>query len=153
MGAGVAVAEPPRRTRRDGVEHGNGGSNGRGREGGHRDGRLMKWVLGCNQGGTVDLQWGRCWGVGASLPEPCLRLLASAPALPRNLQPGLWWGAQGRHRPVPAATLRGARQGHGDIPRDAIVLGSSLRWWPRLSGHLGAQDGTRETCPWQGAGH
>lgn len=89
MGAGVVAAKPLWRTRRDGVERGKAGSDGQGRDGGRRDGQLMRWVLGCNRGITVDLQWGRWWDMGASLPKPCLRLLASAPTLPRNLQRGV----------------------------------------------------------------
>ena len=56
-------------------------------------------------------------GTGASVPKPCLRLLASVPALPRNLQPGLLQCARSGHHPVPAAVPRGAGQGCGDVPQ------------------------------------
>lgn len=79
--------------------------------------------------------------IGAYLPNPGLRLLTSAPALPRNLQPGLLWGAWGWHRLVAAATLRGAGQGHVDIPwgchypglQSALV--TEAQWVPWSSYH------------------
>lgn len=93
---------------------------------------------------------GGWWGQGRdALPKPCLRLLASVPALPRNLQPGLPWGPWGGHRPVPAATARRGGQGCRDVPRDATRFGGRLGAPARGSD---LKDGTWETRGGKGAG-
>lgn len=72
-------------------------------------------------------------GAGTSLPEPCLRLLASVTTLPRNLQPGLLRDAQGGHRPQEELG-----RGVGISPGHGTVLESSLHWQPSLGGCVGA---------------
>lgn len=133
MGAGVVVAEPPWRTRCGGVECGNAGSDGQG-----TDGQLVRWVFGVQPGDDLT-----CSGdsIGAYLPNPGTRLLTSASALPRNLQPGLLWGAWGWRNPVAAATLRGAGQGHVDMPWGCHCAGlqpalvTKAQWVPWSSYH------------------